>query len=144
MGQILQHPTRQTFLASDVPSSDPAIFRALPLDVRSAALALAHANSEDWDAMTPQLLDVYQQATIVAALLVDPEGRRLLAYTLDVDNDTVRDMPCPVRRTHAAQLASTLAQVMQAVGGLNPERLDIARQRLRWDDVDRAQTGAGW
>ncbi len=140
----VQPAPRQTFSGDDVPANQPAIFRAHAGAITAAAMALAHANAEDWNHLTPTLMDHYRQAVVTGALLVDPAGRQLIGYLLEAHDPDVALMASMTRRTRVAGLASRIACAMRALWGLDPDTLKIAGLRQHFDDVDRVATKARW
>jgi len=136
-------PIRQTFTAVDVLASAPAAMRADPLDVQVAAMALAAVNGDRWDKLSPQLQERYRQRVVKAAMEIDPNDAKLVAYVIEGQMSAEFPMWDLVhRRQQTMGLACAEAETAGILSGTSPVTLD-ARMALLASDEHRAKTH-GW
>lgn len=138
-------PMRSTFAASDVPRSRPAAMRALPEDVEVSAMALAKVNGEHWPNLTPTLKDRYRQTAVLAALLIDPMDRRLVAYMIEGQRQEEFVMwPRDLRRDETRWLAVALGEAAQIAYGLQPLTLAARQALMTTDEATSKKEGRLW
>lgn len=121
--EVIYLPKPGTFATPAYPAGVPDSLDTNSIVIDSAADSIVCLAGLEWDAMTPSQKQEAREAAILAAVMLHPEGLRLLGYSMAKTlNPAFTDAPPVVRKGMVdAAMAALRGAALRVSGVTNPQ-----------------------